>query len=106
MSLPATCVDSTPISTVINLRLVRIGISYGLVLPILIFVVAALILTAAVVVLQLLSKYLVIQSRHDNCSPESEIKSYNHLIHAFMLDGITIFLYCMQEKVNLLYELM
>lgn len=56
----ATCVDSTSICTVVYLWLVDVSAPDGLVLPFPILVVAAFILTAAVVVLQLLSQDLVI----------------------------------------------
>lgn len=66
----ATCVDSTSIGTVVYLRLGDVAVPDGLGLPILILVVAAFILTAAVIVLQLLSQNLIVQGRHYNSSPE------------------------------------
>lgn len=65
-----TCVDSTSICTVVYLWLIDVSFPDGLVLPISVLIVAAFILTAAVVILQLLSQDLVVQSCHDRGSPE------------------------------------
>lgn len=66
-----TCVDSTSIGALVNLRLAGGSVPDGLAFCFPILVVAALVLAAAAVVLQLLSQDLVIQSRHGNRLPVS-----------------------------------
>lgn len=67
----STCVDGASIGALVDLRLAGGSVPDGLVFCFPILVVAALVLTAAAVVLQLLSQDLVIQSRHGNRLPVS-----------------------------------
>lgn len=66
-----TCVDGTSVRALVNLRLAGGSVPDGLALSFPVLIVAALVLAAAAVVLQLLPEDLVIQSRHGNRSPAS-----------------------------------
>lgn len=70
----STCVDSASIGALVNLRLAGGSVPDGLAFSFPILIVAALVLAAAAVVLQLLSEDLVIQSRHGNRLPVSSCR--------------------------------
>lgn len=64
-----TCVDCASVGALVDLRLAGRSVPDGLAFSFAVLIVAALVLAAAAVVLQLLSQDLVIQSRHGNRLP-------------------------------------